>query len=91
LQDLALKHQIIGDIRGKGLMIGVELVKDRASKEPAVEETTRVREQMRKRGILVGKGGISRSVLRIQPPLIISEQQAQHVIDALDASLRSAT
>ena len=91
LQDLALKHQIIGDIRGKGLMIGVELVKDRASKDPAVEETTKVREQMRKRGILVGKGGISRSVLRIQPPLIISEQQAQHVIDALDASLRSAT
>jgi 4-aminobutyrate aminotransferase-like enzyme len=54
-----------------------------------VEESTRIREEMRKRGILIGKGGISRSVLRIQSLLIMTEQQAQKVIDALDASLRS--
>jgi 4-aminobutyrate aminotransferase-like enzyme len=91
LQDLARKYALIGDVRGKGLMIGVELVKDRESKEPAVEETTKVREEMRKRGILVGKGGTSRSVLRIQPPLIMTEAQAQTVIDSLDDSLKSTS
>ena len=70
-------------------MIGIEIVKDQKTKEPGVEESTKIREEMRKRGILIGKGGISRSVLRIQPPLIMTEQQAQKVIDALDASLRS--
>jgi len=89
LQDLARKFDLIGDVRGKGLMIGVELVKDRNSKEPAIEETVKVRDEMRKRGILIGKGGISRSVLRIQPPLIITEDQAHKVIDALGASLQS--
>ena len=91
LQDLARKHDLIGDIRGRGLMIGIELVKDRKTKEPAVEQTVKVRDEMRRRGILIGKGGTSRSVLRIQPPLIITEEQAQHVIDALDASLQSAS
>ena len=91
LQDLARKFDLIGDVRGRGLMIGIELVKDRKSKEPAVEETVKVREEMRKRGILIGKGGTSRSVLRIQPPLIITEEQAKKVIDALGASLQSAS
>jgi 4-aminobutyrate aminotransferase-like enzyme len=90
LQDLVRKFDLIGDVRGRGLMIGVELVKDRKSKEPAVEETVKVRDEMRKRGVLIGKGGTSRSVLRIQPPLIITEEQAHTVIDALDASLQSA-
>jgi len=90
LQDLARKHDLIGDVRGRGLMIGVELVRDRSSKEPAVEESSKVRQEMRKRGILIGKGGISRSVLRIQPPLIITEEQAQKVIDTLDSSLQTA-
>jgi 4-aminobutyrate aminotransferase-like enzyme len=91
LQDLARKFDLIGDVRGKGLMIGVELVKDRKSKEPAVEETVKVRDEMRKRGVLVGKGGTSRNVLRIQPPLIMTEEQAHKVIDALDVSLQSAS
>lgn len=91
LQDLARKFDLIGDVRGRGLMIGVELVKDRKSREPAVEETVKVRDEMRKRGILIGKGGTSRSVLRIQPPLIMTEEQAHKVIDALDSSLRSAS
>jgi len=89
LEDLARRHKLIGEVRGKGLMIGIELVKDQKSKEPAVEESSKVREEMRKRGILIGKGGVSRSVLRIQPPLIITEEQAQKVVDTLDASLRS--
>ena len=89
LRDLARRHKIIGDVRGRGLMIGIEIVKDQKTKAPGVEESSRIREEMRKRGILIGKGGISRSVLRIQPPLIMTEQQAQKVIDALDASLRS--
>jgi len=89
LQDLARKFELIGEVRGKGLMIGVELVKNRKTKEPAVEQTVKVRDEMRERGILIGKGGTSRSVLRIQPPLIMTEEQANKVIDAFDASLRS--
>ena len=91
LQDLARKYSLIGDVRGKGLMIGIELVKERKSKEPAVDESTKVREEMRKRGILIGKGGTSRNVLRIQPPLIMTQEQAQNVLDNLDASLKSTS
>ena len=89
LQDLATKRRLIGDVRGRGLMIGIELVKDRTSKVAAVEETTHIRSEMRKRGVLVGKGGILGNVLRIQPPLVITEEQAQIAIDALDSSLSS--
>ncbi len=90
LNDLAGQHEIVGDVRGKGLMIGIELVKDRKSKEPAIEEATKVRDEMRRRGILIGKGGITRSVLRVQPPLVINEEQAERIIDSLHASLKSA-
>jgi len=89
LKDLAVKHKLIGDVRGRGLMIGVELVKDQGTKTPAIDETATVRSQMRKRGVLVGKGGTTGNVLRIQPPLVITEEQAQTAIDALDSSLHA--
>lgn len=84
LQELASRHSLIGEVRGKGLMIGLELVKDRPSKEPAPEEGKRIRQACLERGILVGLGGIYGNVLRIQPPLVINKDQMQRVIEVLD-------
>lgn len=90
LGELKQKHEIIGDIRGKGLMVGVELVKDRDSKAPAAEETVRVRDWCRERGVLVGHGGTLGNVLRIQPPLIIAQDQLDMAIDTIDNGLSEA-
>ncbi|MEZ0290874.1 MAG: aspartate aminotransferase family protein [Sulfolobales archaeon] len=86
LRELEERHRLIGDIRGKGLMIGVELVRDE-KKTPASQEAKRVKSLMRERGVLVGVGGIYGNVIRIQPPLVISYEQLDHVIRALDESL----
>ena len=65
-------------------MLGVELVRDRASKEPASTETLEVLEQLRALGVLVGKGGLAGNVLRIKPPLCITARDADFAVDALD-------
>ena len=62
LEKLKAKHTIIGDVRGKGLMLGIELVKDRATKEPAKAECAQVLEMARELGLLLGKGGLHGSV-----------------------------
>lgn len=89
LEDLQKKRLLIGDIRGKGLMIGIELVKDRKSKEPAREETKKLVEQLQKAGVIIGLGGIFKNVLRLQPPLVISEEQAKTVLEKLDKEIAS--
>ena len=85
--ELAKKHDLIGDVRGKGLMLGVELVKDRKTKEPAKEECARVHELTRDLGLLVGKGGLYGNTLRIKPPLCITKADADFMIDVLDSAL----
>jgi len=87
LDELKEKHQLIGDVRGKGLMIGMELVKDRETKEAAASETVKIRELCRQKGVLVGHGGTLGNVLRIQPPLVISQSQLDTAIEAIDQSL----
>ncbi len=87
LDELRGRHRLIGDIRGKGLMVGVELVRDE-KKTPAIEEAKAVRRILRELGILVGRGGVTGSVIRIQPPLIISKEDLDRVVDALDEALR---
>jgi len=87
LAELAEKNELIGEVRGKGLMIGVELVKN--SKAPAPEETVKVRDLCREKGVLVGHGGVRGNVIRIQPPLVISHEQLDTVMDVLDQSLRA--
>jgi alanine-glyoxylate transaminase/(R)-3-amino-2-methylpropionate-pyruvate transaminase len=84
LRQLAAKHDLIGDVRGKGLMIGVELVKDRATKAPAKEETARVFEMAKDRSLLIGKGGYFGNVLRIKPPMCITHQDADFLLATLD-------
>jgi len=85
LQDLQNKYNVIGDVRGRGLMMAIELVKDRASKEPAIEETARVFEISREEGLVLSKSGPFRSVLRMVPPMCISEDDVDFFANALDA------
>lgn len=79
-QDLASQYRLIGDVRGKGLMIGLELVKDPVTKEPAAEEGRRLRQACLERGVLLGLGGTFGNVLRIQPPLVIEKEQMEEVV-----------
>jgi alanine-glyoxylate transaminase / (R)-3-amino-2-methylpropionate-pyruvate transaminase len=87
LEKLKQKHTIIGDVRGKGLLLGVELVKDRVSKEPATAECARVLENARNTGLLLGKGGLWGQAIRLAPPLCITQADADFALDVLDASL----
>ncbi|MBT8079969.1 MAG: aminotransferase class III-fold pyridoxal phosphate-dependent enzyme [Gammaproteobacteria bacterium] len=87
LQRLADRHSLIGEIRGKGLFIAVELVRDRASKEPATEETARILELMRETGVLIARIGQFANVLKIRPPLVFEPEHADLLLAALDESL----
>jgi alanine-glyoxylate transaminase/(R)-3-amino-2-methylpropionate-pyruvate transaminase len=82
---LARKHDVIGDVRGLGLMLGIELVKDRSTKEPAKEACMRVFEASRDLGLLIGKGGLHGNVLRIKPPMCLTEADAEFLLDVLDS------
>ena len=81
------KYEIIGDVRGRGMMLGVELVSDRQLKTPAKAETLRVMEQMKELGVLIGKGGFHGNVFRITPPLCFTKDDADYLVDALDYTL----
>lgn len=83
---LMKKYDLIGDVRGKGLMIGVELIKDK-EKTPAAAEAGRLREVCREKGLLIGVGGVFGNVLRIQPPLVIDKKQLEEAVDILDNAL----
>lgn len=91
LDEMKEKYPIIGDVRGKGLMIGIELVKDRAEKTPAVEEAKRVRDLCRERGLLIGVGGVKGCVLRIQPPLVITLEQIDKALETLEGAIREVS
>lgn len=77
LTDLADEHDMIGEVRGMGLMLGVELVRDRQTKEPASTETAELLERCKQRGLLIGKGGLYGNVLRIKPPMCITKADAE--------------
>jgi alanine-glyoxylate transaminase/(R)-3-amino-2-methylpropionate-pyruvate transaminase len=90
MKELAKSHQLIGDVRGMGLMLGVELVRDRKTKEPAKKETLAVLEAAREMGVLVGKGGLDGNVIRIKPPMCITAEDADFTLDVLDRALTTA-
>ena len=86
LEALKAKHEIIGDVRGKGLMLGIELVKDRATKEPAKAECIQVLELARDMGLLLGKGGLHGSVIRFAPPMCITRADADFMLEVFAAA-----
>jgi 4-aminobutyrate aminotransferase-like enzyme len=88
IEELAEQHPLIGDVRGAGLFIGVELVRDRSTLEPAGQETRAVVNRMRDLGVLVGREGRYGNVLKIRPPLVFDENHAKQFTDALDQALR---
>jgi alanine-glyoxylate transaminase/(R)-3-amino-2-methylpropionate-pyruvate transaminase len=89
LNKLKGKHNIIGDVRGKGLLLGIELVRDRQSKEPAKEECAQVMETAKEMGLLLGKGGLWGQTIRFSPPMCVNEQDADFLLEVLDRALAS--
>jgi len=84
LEAMKEKYDFIGDVRGMGLMQGVELVENRKTKEPAAKKTARFMEASKRQGILVGKGGLYGNVLRVAPPMLISQQEVADGLERLD-------
>lgn len=90
LRRLGERHEIVGGVRGAGFLIGVELVKDRRTMEPAGEETRRVINEVCRRGVLIGLTGPNRrarNVLKIRPPLVFQSRHADQLVMTLDAVL----
>ncbi len=80
-------NKLVGEVRGKGLMLGLELVKDKASKEAAPDEAKKVRDFCRESGVLVGRGGPLANVIRLQPPLTMTAEQADRAATVLEKAL----
>jgi len=87
LEELQRKHPLIGDVRGMGLMQAMELVRDRTTKEPAPNETNAFMEECRKRGLLIGKGGLFGNVIRMSPPLNIARSDVDAAASIMDEAL----
>lgn len=88
LEKLQEKYAVIGDVRGMGLMQGLELVKDRESKEPSPEATKHLFEATRELGLLIGKGGMYGNVIRISPPMTANEGHIGEALDLLDKAFK---
>lgn len=88
--ELQSRHPLIGDVRGRGLMLAIELVTDRRTRAPATAATARIFEETRRQGIVVSKSGPYRSILRMVPPLCLGLEDVDPVLAALDRSLEVA-
>jgi alanine-glyoxylate transaminase/(R)-3-amino-2-methylpropionate-pyruvate transaminase len=87
LMQLQEKHSLIGEVRGLGLMLGVELVRDRKTKEPANTECAKLLELCKERGLLLGKGGLQGNTIRLKPPMCVTKTDADFLADCLDEVL----
>jgi alanine-glyoxylate transaminase/(R)-3-amino-2-methylpropionate-pyruvate transaminase len=92
LEALKVKHAVIGDVRGRGLMMGLELVANEKTgdRTPAVDATLRLLEETRKRGLLIGRGGLYGNVLRVAPSLVIAKRDIEDALKILDDSFAAA-
>ena len=98
LRSLQERYSVIGDVRGSGLFLGIDLVSDRESRAPAAEQAEYVVNRLRERGILAGTDGPHHNVIKLRPPLVFSETDADLFVETLDlilqedaAQLRSKT
>jgi alanine-glyoxylate transaminase/(R)-3-amino-2-methylpropionate-pyruvate transaminase len=80
------RFDLIGDVRGKGLMRGVEFVKDRTTKEPAPDEATRVAEMNKDNGLILGRGGVFGNILRFNPPMCVTMSDIQFAAEVMSDS-----
>ncbi|HED52990.1 MAG TPA: aspartate aminotransferase family protein [Phycisphaerales bacterium] len=90
LVGLQKSHPTIGDVRGQGLMLGVEIVEDKKSKTPSPVKTAIVHERSEDLGLLIGKGGLAGNVLRIKPPMCITRKDADFMLEVLDIAFTDA-
>jgi len=90
LEKLKASHKSIGDVRGMGLMLGIEIVSDRAARTPDKGVTGDVLEATRELGLLIGKGGLDGNVLRIKPPMIINADDVDFALDMFDRAFAAA-
>ncbi|MFX1457225.1 MAG: aspartate aminotransferase family protein [Promethearchaeota archaeon] len=84
LLELRTNHKLVGDVRGQGMMLGIELVRDQITKDPATQEMLQVMEICKQNGLLIGKGGIDGNVIRIQPPIELTNDQIEKALQILD-------
>jgi 4-aminobutyrate aminotransferase len=89
LREIAERYPIVGDLRGKGLMIGIELVEP-GGKTPSVALATRILEETRRHGLLVGKGGLHNNVIRLAPPMTVTEDEVDEALGAIGAAIAAA-
>ena len=89
LRDIAGRYDVVGDVRGKGLMIGVEFVEP-GSKEPSPPAAGGVMEETKARGLLVGKGGLHNNVIRLAPPMTLTEEEAGEALEILGEAVAKA-
>lgn len=87
LAELMTRHDAVGEVRGQGLLLGVDLVRDRESREPAADEAGQVVLAMRRAGVLVGIEGPHGNVLKIRPPMICGREHADRLVEAIDRAL----
>jgi len=87
LQALQAKHSLVGDVRGSGLFLGIDLVIDRDTRAPATRQASYVVNRLREEGILVGTDGPHHNVLKLRPPLIFSDADAHHFTSTLSSIL----
>ncbi|WP_303979667.1 aminotransferase class III-fold pyridoxal phosphate-dependent enzyme [Dongia mobilis] len=87
IKDLMARHDLIGDVRGTGLALGIELVTDRKTLAPAKDETARLLNLMRDEGILIGSEGVLGNILKIRPPIVFQREHADLAVVALDRAL----
>jgi 4-aminobutyrate aminotransferase len=89
LRDIAGRNPVVGDVRGKGLMVGVELVEP-DGRTPSVAAAIRILEETRERGLLVGKGGLHNNVIRLAPPMTVTGDEVDEALGALAGSIAAA-
>jgi len=87
LNDLKMRHNLIGDIRGRGLFLGIEFIRDHEKMIPAATEAERIVNDMKDRGILLSTDGSDHNVIKIKPPMIFTKQNADQLLDVLDQLL----
>jgi 2,2-dialkylglycine decarboxylase (pyruvate) len=90
LKALQAMHEFVGDVRGKGLMVGVEIVKTREGREPDAARTKKIQSAMKARGFIVGTTGNAGNVIRMTPPLVIQEAELDSALQAFGEAFAEA-